>query len=58
MKKKSNKETITIRRKVLWGLAPAVAITAILLSKHQPGPLLLFWIGIILGVIIGIHWKD
>jgi len=37
----------------MYGIAPAVAIIAILISKRQPGPLLLFLVGIGAGVIIG-----
>jgi len=48
-------ETITINKKMLLGIAPAIPIIAILLSKNQPGPLLLFFIGISCGVLIGIH---
>lgn len=50
-------ETITINKKMLLGIAPAIPIIAILLSKNQPGPLLLFFIGISCGVLIGIHAK-
>jgi len=50
---KKKKETITIKKKLLWGIAPAIAIVAILISKHKPGPLLLFIIGIICGIFIG-----
>ena len=57
MKKRSKKDTITINKKVLLGIAPAVAIIALLLSKRQPGPLLLFLIGIFVGVIIGVNLK-
>jgi len=52
-----NSDTITINKKVLRGIAPAVAIIAILLSKNQPGPLLLFLVGIAVGIIIGINLK-
>jgi len=50
--KKSKQESITIPRKAMLGIAPAIAIIAILLSKHQPGPLLLFIVGIAAGIII------
>jgi len=56
MKKKLSKDTFTINRKVMLGVAPAIAIIAILISKHQPGPLILFLIGIAAGIIIGINW--
>ena len=45
MKKKS-KNSINIPKKVMLGVAPAIAIIAILISKHQPGPLVLFLTGI------------
>ncbi|MCF7844774.1 MAG: hypothetical protein K9M03_03030 [Kiritimatiellales bacterium] len=55
---KSNKDVIVIKKKVMLGVAPAIAIAAILISKNQPGPLLLFFIGISTGIIIGINLKD
>ena len=36
----------------MLGIAPAIVIIAILLSKRQPGPLLLFLIGISAGIFI------
>ena len=42
--KQKNKQDITIPRKAFYGIAPAIAITALLISKDQPGPLLLFYI--------------
>ena len=47
------KKNLIIPRKALYGIAPAIAIIAILISKKQPGPLLLFLIGISAGVLIG-----
>lgn len=52
-KEKSKQETIVIPKKAMLGIAPAIAIAAILISKNQPGPLLLFLIGIMAGIIIG-----
>jgi hypothetical protein len=53
-KKKSNqKESIVIPRKAIYGIAPAVAIIGLLIAKNQPGPLLLFLIGISAGILIG-----
>ena len=46
-------KNLIIPRKALYGIAPAIAIIAILISKKQPGPLLLFLIGISAGVLIG-----
>ncbi len=50
--KETKKENITIPRKAMYGIAPAIAIIAILLSKHQPGPLILFLVGIFTGILI------
>ena len=50
---KKDNDTITINKKMLIGIAPAIAIIGMLISKHQPGPLLLFIIGIVAGIIIG-----
>ena len=50
--KKPKKESIIIPRKAMFGIAPAIAIIAILISKHQPGPLLLFIVGIVAGILI------
>ena len=56
MKKKLKKErkqgNIIIPRKAMLGIAPAVAIIAILVSRHEPGPLLLFIVGIAAGILI------
>jgi len=35
------------------GIAPAIAISAILISKHGAGELVLFLLGIGIGVLIG-----
>ena len=45
------KNSITIPKKAMYGIAPAIAITGLLLSKRQPGPLLLFFIGIVIGIL-------
>ena len=50
--KKSKQESFTIKRKTMWAIAPVVAISALLISKHQPGPLLLFLIGVTSGIFI------
>ena len=49
----SKKESIAIPRAALIGIAPAIAIAAILISKGDIGPLILLIIGISLGVLIG-----
>ena len=53
MKKRRKQKDFVIPRKAMYGIAPAIAIIAILLSKRQPGPLLLFLIGIFAGILIG-----
>ena len=57
-KKSKKREIITIPKKAMVGIAPAIAISAILISKNQPGPLLLFIIGISVGIIIGKGFFD
>ncbi len=44
--------SITISKESMVKLAPAMAIIGILIGKHQTGPLLLFLIGITLGIFI------
>ncbi len=51
-KKKVSKDNIVIPRKAMAGIAPAVAVAVILISKKQPGPLLLFLVGISAGIFI------
>jgi len=53
-----SKDTITVNKKMFRGVAPAVAIVALLLSKHQPGPLILFLVGIACGILIGVSLKE
>lgn len=52
-KKQKRKESIIIPRKAMFGIAPAIAIIAILISKNQLGPLILFLVGIAVGIFIG-----
>jgi hypothetical protein len=59
-KKKKQKTTpapIIIPRKALYGIAPAVGIMAVLLAKGRAPEVLLFCIGIILGIIIMKGWR-
>lgn len=56
--KKPKKESITIPRKAMYGIAPAIAIIAVLLSKGKVGPMFLFLIGIFVGVLIGKGFFD
>ena len=44
--KKQQKENVIIPIKAFYGIAPAIAIIGLLIAKKQPGPLLLFFIGI------------
>jgi len=46
------KDSITIPKKALLWIAPAIVITAIIIGKHRPGDLLLFWIGITIGFLV------
>lgn len=50
---KQKEKIISIPKKALFGIAPAVAIIGLLLSKGNIGPLILFLVGISAGVIIG-----
>ena len=47
------KESIVIPRKAIVGIAPAIAISAVLISKGDIGPLVLFFVGIAVGIFIG-----
>jgi len=55
--KKTNKDLITINKKMLVGIAPTLPIIGVLLSKGDVGPLMLFLIGIIAGIIIGFNYE-
>ena len=50
MKKK--KDNIVIPRKAMAGIAPAVAIIAVLFAKDKAPEVLLFGIGIFVGIMI------
>ena len=52
MAKKQKKESIIIPKKALYGIAPAIAIIAVLLSKGKAPEVLLFGIGIFVGFLI------
>jgi len=49
----AKKESIIIPKKAMYGIAPAIPIIAVLLSKGKAPEVLLFGIGIFLGVLIG-----
>jgi L-cysteine desulfidase len=46
------KDSIIIPKKAMIGIAPAIAIIAVLLSKNKTPEVLLFIIGIIVGMFI------
>ena len=50
---KKQKDFINIPRKSLLGIASAVAIIAVLLSKDKTPQMFLFLIGIAVGIFIG-----
>ena len=53
--KKSNNDTITIPKKALAGIAGTIAIIGVLLSKNKEPEVLLFLIGVFVGIYIGKH---
>ena len=55
MAKKINKkqDSFIIPKKAMLGIAPAIAIIAVLLSKDKAPEVLLFLIGIFVGIMIG-----
>ena len=52
-KKKKSQENFIIPKKAMYGIAPAIAIIAVLLSKNKSPEVLLFCIGIFVGIMIG-----
>ncbi len=56
MKDAEKKDTITIPKKIIAGIAPVAAICAILLSKDKVGEMFLFLVGVAAGIAIGISW--
>ena len=48
----TKKENIIIPKRAMFGIAPAIAIIAVLLSKNKTPQVLLFLIGIIVGIFI------
>ncbi|MCX2718808.1 hypothetical protein [Lentiprolixibacter aurantiacus] len=56
MKDEEKKDSITIPKKVIAGIAPVAAIVAILLSKDKVGEMFLFLIGVGAGIMIGVSW--
>ena len=51
--KKTKKESLTIPKKAMMGIVPAIVIIAVLLSKDKSPEVLLFLIGIFCGIFIG-----
>ena len=49
---KLKKGSIIIPKEAMLGIAPAIAISAILVSRHGLGELILFWVGISVGILI------
>ncbi|MFC1639029.1 hypothetical protein ACFL26_02035 [Patescibacteria group bacterium] len=54
---KKKDQYVTINKKALIGLAFAAPIIGVLLSKREPGVLLLFLIGIAIGIFVGWHLR-
>ena len=52
MTKKETSDSVTIPKKALAGIFPAIAIIAVLLSKNKTPEVLLFVIGIVVGIFI------
>ena len=57
MRNNSDKNVLAIPKKAFLGIAPAVAIIAVLLSKDKAPEVLLFLIGISAGLIIGMNLR-
>jgi len=55
--KKRKNEVFIIPKKAMVGIAPAIAIIAVLLSKNKAPEVVLFLIGIVIGILIGMNWK-
>ena len=56
MKDDEKKDSITIPKKVIAGIAPVAAIVGILLAKDKIGEMFLFLVGVGAGILIGINW--
>lgn len=53
MRKKKKQNSFVIPKNAMLGIAPAIAIIAVLLSRNKAPEVLLFLIGIFAGIIIG-----
>ena len=56
MQENEKKDSITIPKRVIAGIAPVAAICAILLSKDKVGEMFLFLVGVGTGIMIGVSW--
>lgn len=52
MTKNKKSENFIIPKKAMFGIAPTIAIIAVLLSKNKAPEVLLFGIGIVVGIFI------
>lgn len=57
MKNKSNKDSVSIPKMAIAGMAPVIGIWAVLLSKDKTPEMFLFLIGVALGIFIGISLR-
>jgi len=57
MRDNSDKNVIAIPKKALFGIAPAIAIIAVLLAKDKAPEVFLFLIGISAGLVIGMNLR-
>ena len=57
MRNNSDKNVIAIPKKAFFGIAPAVAIIAVLLAKDKAPEVLLFLLGISAGLVIGMNLR-
>lgn len=56
MKKKSKNENFIIPKKAMAGIASIIAICAVLFSKNKAPEVLLFMIGVGVGIFIGYQY--
>jgi hypothetical protein len=51
-------DSVNISKKVIAGIAPVIAICAVLFAKDKIGEVFLFLIGVGVGIFIGINLKN
>ena len=56
MQENKDKDSITIPKRVIAGIAPVAAICAILLARDKVGEMFLFLVGVGAGIMIGVSW--